>query len=335
MRRLTLILSDLYLPEEGIGGGFPQTEALPALSSLLRFADGPEPIGDWRRWLLRQAGGPLATRPLAAICATGKLSATDAANAWLATPVSLEARLDHVRMTDRGLLHLDSGERAAWCAEFDRVFGPTYSLHDGGDRAFLLGGISGAGSVVDPARLLGDEIGPALPGADAPQLRRLWSEIEMWLHGAAMNEARERAGQRRLSALWLWGRNADARDARGDEMADAEFFGGDPLIEALLRWRQRSPRGAPPALADIDQGHSHVVAEFAPLTGRAHESLASLDVNWFAAARQALDRGALSQLEIVANDRCFRISRRSRWRLWRARSPWLEILARPVVTQQA
>src|SRR5688572_4066121 len=140
MQRLTLILSDLYLPEEGVSGGFPRTDELPALSALLRFADGPERIGDWRRWLLSRVGGQLAEIPLAAICGHGKLTRPALDTAWLATPVALEARLDHVRMVDRGLLHLDDDERAAWCTEFNRVFGPTYSLHDGGERAFILSG---------------------------------------------------------------------------------------------------------------------------------------------------------------------------------------------------
>ena len=50
MRRLTLILSDLYLPDEAARGmAVPTTRHLPNLEWLLRFADSPEPIGDWRR----------------------------------------------------------------------------------------------------------------------------------------------------------------------------------------------------------------------------------------------------------------------------------------------
>ena len=36
MRRLTLILSDLYLPEEAMAGEVPQTQQMPALEWLLR-----------------------------------------------------------------------------------------------------------------------------------------------------------------------------------------------------------------------------------------------------------------------------------------------------------
>lgn len=328
MRRLTLILSDLYLPEQGVGGDFPQTLVLPELGRLLRFARSAERIGDWRRWLLWQIGGSLVEIPLAAICAYERVSGAELDSAWLATPVALEARLDHVRMADRGLLHLEAGERAAWCAEFNRVFGSEYSLHDCGERAFILSGLAPSSEVSDPARVLGAEIGPALPGAAAPELRRLWTEIEMWLHGSALNDARERARQRRVSALWLWGRQADARGSRGNDDRDVELYGADPLVGGLSSMRQPQRRGAPQSLAQIDSARAHVIVEFAALTGRAHEGLAALDANWFAAARQALTSGELSRLEIVANDRCFRITPHAHWRFWRRPRGWLENLAR-------
>jgi hypothetical protein len=51
--------------------------------------------------------------------------------------------------------------------------------------------------------------------------------------------------------------------------------------------------------------------------------LQSLDTHWFAPARAALGDGSLAALDIIANDRWFRITARSRWRFWRARQSWL------------
>lgn len=329
MRRLTLILSDLYLPDDRQAGGeFPQTHELPALSWVLGHASRSEPIGEWRRWLVGQVAGQLVGIPPASICAVEKVSGAEVETAWLATPVALEARLDHVRMTDRGLLYLDVDERAAWCAEFNRIFGPQYSLHDAGERAFILSGLPGSARTSDPARLLGNEIGPSLPAADAPELRRLWAEIEMWLHGSALNDTRERARKRRISALWLWGRDAGTRGSPGSDERDVELYGGDPLLGGLSRMRQFPLRDVPAALAQIEGSRQHVVAEFAVLTGHPHESLAAIDASWFAAARHALERGELAALDVVANDRRFRISPRSSWKFWRRRRSWLEILAR-------
>ena len=329
MQRLTLILSDLYVPEEGVGGDVPQAQELPAMSALLRFAKR-ETIGDWRRWLLLQAGGPLADLPLAAICADERVPGTALDAAWLATPVALEARLDHARMADRGLLRLNAAERATGCEEFNRVFGPQFLLYDGGDRAFILTGVAPvATAIADPARLLGADIGTALPGPDAPELRRLWAEIEMWLHGSALNTERERTGKRRVSALWIWGRGANETGSRGLNEPSVEIHGGDPLIEGLIRRWQQHSRGLPTSLDQFVGTRPHVIVEFAPLTGEPQEALTALDDSWFRAAQQLLERGALSALEIIANDVLFRVTPHARMRFWRRSRGWLENLAHP------
>jgi hypothetical protein len=329
MRRLTLILSDFYLPEEATHS-LPDTQELPALEWLLRYSNSSTHVGDWRAWLLAQTAPGLKYLPIAAISAHGRIDGRDLDSAWLATPVALEARLDHVRLLDRGLLRLDDSERASCCEEFARVFGPQYLLHEGGERGFFLSGLPPIGMpTVDPARLIGTEIGPALPGREAGELRRLWAEIEMWLHGAAFNNVRERAGKQRVSALWLWGAQSTPppRERVEGWRADAAYFGGDPMIAALSRL-DSSPAGAPKQLAHIQSDAPHVVVEFAALTGEPHESLETLDTNWFAPAKSALLTGELRELELVANDRRFRIGTRAHWRVWRRRRTWLAQFAR-------
>jgi len=319
MRRFTLILSDLYLPSELVAGevvkNLPHTLALPALERLLRFSDSPALVGDWRTWLLTQLG-------------TGQ----DVEWTWRATPVALEARLDHVRLVDRGLLRLDASERLSCCEEFARVFGPQYLLHDGGERTFFLSGLRPAGvHIADPARLLGCDVGPALPSREASELRRLWTEIEMWLHGSAFNTERERAGKRRVSALWLWDAASKPDPGRlSPRRADVAFFGGDPLICGLNRTMGVPELGVPGEWSQIDGTASRVVLEFAVLTGGRHESLDALDANWLAPAQAALRSGELPELELVANDHRFRIGAHSHWKVWRRPQPWLSHL-RPSV----
>jgi hypothetical protein len=310
MRRLTLILSDLYLPEEAGRGDAQVTHDLPNLEWLLRFSDSPELIGDWRRWLLEQTGRNLDST-------------------WLATPVALEARLDHVRLLDRGLLRLDESERERCREEFARAFGPQYQLLDGGERTFFLSGLPAAAvPTVDPARLLGTEIGPALPKREASELRRLWAEIEMWLHGAAFNVQRERAGKRRVVALWLWSAEvAPSPVGRVEpERAAAAYYGGDPTIVALGRIDAQPESAVPKQLANIDSDAPHVIVEFSALTGSRQESLEALDAHWFADAKSALATGDIHELDVVANDRRFRIGARPQWKFWRRRRPWLASL---------
>ena len=343
MQRLTLILSDLFLPEDtDAHTPLPRPIPLPALDGLLRFADASRRIPDWRTWLageLEQLA--LAKLPVAQGCALGLLEPHAAATAWLATPVSLEARLDHVRLTDRGLLSLDAGERAAWCMEFARAFGPQYALHDVGERGFLLSGIARTDArTTDPARLLDADIGPGLPaGPAASELRRLSAEIEMWLHAAPLNAARERERQPRISALWLWGGGVEGSHHEPAVVApqatssrDVYFHGADPFIVSLARSRgavRSEPwiGAASATYRDIENLALHAVVEQAPMTGPAEQSLSSLEARWFTPLHAALSAGSLAACDVIANDRWFRIRPGGRWKFWRRRVHWLKRLA--------
>src|SRR5690349_15887140 len=171
MRRLTLILSDLYLPEEA-AEAWDVAAPLPNLSWLLRFARAPERVDDWRRWLLRELELPGSSDvAVADTAARAFLDAGSDAATWLATPVRLSARLDHVRLETRGLLRVDAHEAAAFCAEFATQFAPQFQLHAAGERNFLLTGLEPLSArTVDPARLLGADIGGALPDGGAAPL---------------------------------------------------------------------------------------------------------------------------------------------------------------------
>jgi hypothetical protein len=185
-------------------------------------------------------------------------------------------------------------------------------------------------TTVDPARLLDADIGQALATdtAAARELRRLGTEIEMWLHSAATNAARERAGRRRISALWLWGGGAPTSVAGANDVHWSEFrlHGTDPFVAALENLGAREPAGARPAsFAELSSAPSTIL-ELAPMSGAPSESLPALESNWFAPARTALSEGTLDLLTIVANDRVFRVRRRQGWKFWRRRRSWLQSL---------
>jgi len=299
----------------------PDTQPLPALEWLLRFSTARR-IGEWRRWLAEDLGATeLAGTSYASALAASIGAKT--AGAWLATPASLEARLDHVRLRDRGLLRLPAAQRLQLIEDFARNFGPGLVLHEAGERGFLLeGGPVASAATVDPARLLDADVGPALPAAaQAGELRRLAAEIEMWLHSAALNSEREQSGQRRITSLWLWGGGADAAAAwRGA----GDIHGGDPWLIALAGERGVS---AVPARFEQLPADEHAVVELAPMSGTPQESLGALESNWFEPLRAALSAGTLDVLNLVANDKTFVVRARAGWRFWRARRGWLAALA--------
>jgi len=332
MRRLTLILSDLYLPAEASLENLPAPAMLPCLDWLLRFAQVTSLADDWRQWLSLELGlRALAGHSVAAMAARAMLPRDLVATAWLATPVRLEARLDHVRLTDRGLLRLTATERQSLMVEFANSFGPDYALHDAGPRGFVLSGVQAARvATVDPARLLDADIGPAVPhGAQARELRRLGSELDMWLHRSALNDARERGGVPRISSLWLWGGGTGEVGAPAESAlsAGASIFGEDPaLVGVAQATTQRVLKPVPTALAAIAPDVGHAVVELTPMSGATRPGLASLEADWFAPLRAALNRGEWSVVELVANDRCFRLTPSSHWRIWRPRRHWLATL---------
>jgi hypothetical protein len=329
MRRLTLILSDLYLPADAVRESFPTTLDLPALEWLLRFAQSRR-IDDWRSWLARELGAAaLADWPVAHVVA--QAAGLPADGAWMATPVALEARLDHVRLRDRGLLHVPLDQQQALQAEFAGLFGNALSLHAAGRPSLLLsGGPQADVATRDPARLLDSDIGGALPGgsAAAGELRRLGAEIEMWLYSSPLNAAREKAGQKRIAALWLWG-GGPARGAESPARGLRRFrlYGSDAYHGSLQHWIDGAAlQPVPPGFADADDELPTFI-ELAPMSGRASETLPELERNWFAPARNALQSGSLGSLQLVANDRVFESSARSGWKFWRRRRGWLESLA--------
>jgi hypothetical protein len=334
MRRLTLILSDLYLPARATRASIPKALPLPAFEWLLRFSHVRR-IDDWRRWLARELGAATITDwPVAHVCALAHELPPE--STWMATPVALEARLDHVRLRDRGVLRLPPDQQRALRDEFEKVFGGDLALFAEGSPSLLLrGGPRSDIATHDPARLLDSDIGDALPRANAAagDLRRLGAEIEMWLHSSAVNTAREAGGQRRVSSLWLWG-GGEARAASAEkprfEPGDVHLLGEDNLVRALLGLANRDTTpDIPRAFGDLAGAAGYV--EFAPMSGRPSHALPEIERHWFAPARNALLSGELEELRIVANDRMFAVRAPARFKFWRRRRNWLESLHNPAM----
>ena len=331
MRRLSLILSDLYLPSEAEGER-PDVARLPHFEWLLSIAGNRRLIPDWRRVITADVGRlDLLRRSPAEIAAHARFPEAVSRTGWLATPVNFEARLDHVRLTPRGMLALTSEERGAWCSEFGQAFGPELSLHEAGPRAFLLTGLPAlTAQTLEPARFLGSDISQGLPvGPDSGRLRRLGAEIEMWAHGCVLNREREKRRQPLLSGLWLWGGNgfpvADVGNAKSPPAP--VFAGDDPCLAGLAHLvTGRQPAIAESLDAFATDAHDGI-AEFSPMIDAKH-SLAHLDAHWFGPASLALKKGELSELRIFANDRVFCVVNSDRLKFWRRRQTWIDSLRR-------
>jgi len=351
---VAIILSDLYLSENGRGGDQRESAlppaVLPALTRVARFA-GMSPLpGNWRGWLAGWLGrGDLAaacdTTP--AVIAAAAVRAPeglppDTGSVWLVTPLHLTAGLTSVHLDYRGLLKLDTATLDSLCRDFDAAFAARgFSLHHlvGGGLIACGQGFAQLPLTRDPARLLGGGIdGSTVHGPGAAALMRLGAEVEMWLHAHPVNAARARRREPPLTTLWLWGGGeplparllAPPLPASHPDATFMSVFGEDPvaaglcalsgarLRSAALNAHELLSSGAARTAAVIELFHTDQ-----PQPATLTDLLQHLDERVLAPLINALKDGVIRQLTLIANDRCSVLTARDGLRFWRrSRGPW-------------
>ena len=333
MPRLVLVISDLYPSRQSVTG-------LPRLANLERWLARGRREGlasGWQQWLLaayldeRWSQLPWAEVAAAACDANGR-------HAWLATPVHLVAGIDTVRLHPAGLLHLAPPEQQALAADFAVVFRDSgWTLRPTGYRELLLTGTApryARGG--DPARWLGADPTPGVMAAadaasgDARQLRRLGSELEMWLHEHPLNRARNAAGQLTVSGLWLWGGATQpvpvlSTPARASPL---QVYGADLFLAGLCRLVGGSPHALPALGAPPEPMGADAIVHLT-LGGAADSAgLLALERDLLAPLMQQLRRGQWDALTLLAGEQGMTL-RSAGWRPWTrlARNPpWWEHL---------
>jgi hypothetical protein len=284
------------------------------LEKLLACAQGQVEASDWRADGFRVLAPQPPTMPTvaaAALCAEGR--ATDAAWVCVATPVHYVAEPSNVRLPPDGMLSLDPLAAEALALDFNRVW------TDSGFR--LIAGRAGAlycsfdrmlsAFMHDPADALGRHIEAFLPsGSDAPRLRLLMSEIEMWLFEHAVNRARPAQGSAVITGLWLWGGGAPVKSL---PEIQGWVEGDDPFFSAL---------GAGHATT-VREGSGVVVASQEP----GSDGWQRAGLAWLETAAAQLRSGRLARLELSAGKRCFTVTTLGAHAFWRRRRPWWESFA--------
>jgi len=288
----------------------PRRSAL--LEQLLARADAPRPVSDWRAEAFRSIAPPDTRAPAvapAALFAEG--AAVDGAWICLATPVHYVAEMTSVRLSPDGILSLNAAAAAALAADFNRVWSDSGIRLAAGAAGHLFCTFDRTLHVTtrDPQEVLDRHIEEYLPvGADAPRLRRLMSEMEMWLFEQNENSTRAELGSARISGLWLWGGGAPLSslpEVPGWTAGDDVYF---------------------KALGDRRGGTSDsgvIVAAATPGSDEWHE----IESRRLKPAAALLRAGRLSRLDLSAGDRCFSVTKRAMRRFWRRSKPWWESLA--------
>jgi hypothetical protein len=338
--QLQLVVSDLHLDPDALGAA--PAETLPRLSGLeavLRWGRCLPAPADWRAFVAGCLGrADLALLPPAQVVAAAA-GIGQADTPWLAAPVHLVAGLDHLRLHAAGLLRLADAEQSTLIDAFNAVFGGDgLRLHAVPAGLLLTGCGASRARTQDPARYLGADVRSApAQGEDASRLRRLGTEIEMWLHASALaiNRDRARRGALPVNALWLWGGGASAVDAQGRDSGVAlRAYAEDAYVAGLgaLGGRRVLP---PPASFDVLCGGERAAEDVAPWlvclsaagTGSGDAPLSRLDATWIAPAVAALREGRLVSLGLYVGGQQRQLRRPDFWQFWRRSRPWWESLA--------
>jgi hypothetical protein len=369
VEEVVIVIADLYLTSAAEAASIRRVE-LPGLGHIARYGTGHALTQGWRPWLAAWAGrAALAGEPPASIASAASRSMAsldESPMVWLATPVHFVAGLSSVHLDVRGLLQVELTVRQMLAAEFNATFaGSGFQLEALGSAGFLLRGPTVAAvTTVDPARVLGASINEALPtAADAPRLRRLSAEIEMWLHEHPVNQERVQRGRLPISALWFWG-GGIARDSvtarleaetlsttfadtvpvsaiRGAALLAATAhappgaaFGRDPYLHGLWRSTGSTAHAVPSDFEEV-LGHTDRRAVFVIELSQAfdthrdwtiRDALVDADGRWIVRALAALRRGDVARVTVVANDHKLSLGPRDRLKLWRMPRPALTAL---------
>jgi hypothetical protein len=233
--------------------------------------------------------------------------------AWvcLASPVLYVAETNNVRLPAEGVLTLAQTEAETLALDFNTEW------NDGGVR--MISGRSGRlyclfdraldASTRDPTDALGEHIEDYLPtGADATRLRRLMSEIEMWLFTHELNRRRAAEGSYVVSGLWLWAGGAPLKalpEVPGWVAGEDVFFGAF----------KGSSGGQP--------GGGIIIVPEIPGSDAWHQA----ESRWLKPAVAQLRRGGISHVYLSAAQHRYSLTTAGLRRFWRRRQPWWESFA--------
>jgi hypothetical protein len=284
------------------------------LERLLAGADASTAVEDWRADAFRVIAAPMTAMPgvgAVALCAEqGPPPAGAAGSVFVATPVHYLAEMSNVRLPADGILSLRQPEAEALAIDFNRVWRDAGVRLIAGRHADLLCAVDQTITVTtrDPEDVLDRHIENYLPaGAAAARLRRLMSEIEMWLFEHAVNRVRVAGGMAAVNGLWLWG----GGPALASLPAVEGWTAGDDVFFRAFASRSAAPNSAAAAVLVIAAQPGS--AEWREAGSRGLESSVT-----------DLSAGRIERLQLSAGNRCFTVTARWRRRFWRRLRPWWE-----------
>lgn len=292
-------------------------QRLPALELL--FGRGRRARRDSalpERWLLEQFGCSGTALPAGALTAFADGAGSNVScvdGSWSrADPVHLRVDRDRLTLVPGGALEVSVEEARALCEALNRHFSPEFGFYPfhPGRWCMRLGAVQGP-DAAPTLEVAGEDVNAHLPaGGGASRWHALLNEIQMVLHAAPVNEARERRGEPPVNSVWLWGsgelpgaararwRSVSAEDPVALGLARLAGVAQRRLAVDVQAWMAQAPETGrhlivleqlrePCALGDVQ---------------RYVDRLQALEACWFAPLLAALRRGRIGMITIHVPD---------------------------------
>ncbi|HZX32064.1 MAG TPA: hypothetical protein VFF03_11995 [Rhodocyclaceae bacterium] len=260
---------------------------------------------------------------------------------WIcADPVHLRFHHEQIILAEAGAFELDEDEACALADGLNQAFSDLGRFHVADRRRWYLRLNSHAQHSFPPiSAVAGRRIEGELPNEpQASKLRSRLNEIQMFLHGHPVNEARGSAGKPAVNSLWLWG--AGTLPAMRSNTHDG-IWSSDPLALGLARSGRVQAHPLPghlDALLSHAAPQSHHLVVLDQLQAPAiyedsrgwRETMIQLEANWFAPLKAVMGRDirALTLIAPTVYGRLtWEVKGNARWQFWR-RPKSIAVLAR-------
>lgn len=274
-----------------------------------------------------------------------------ASTTWMAAdPVHLRFHQDRLVLADASQFELGPDTARDYVAALNVHFGDLGRFHAVAPERWYLevsDTMLTAHSDLPPlSAVAGRGVDQILSGAtDARELRRSINEVQMLLHTLPLNAKRERAGLLPINSLWLWG--AGPLPERRESDFDG-VWSAAPLPAGFARAAgvpsHRLPVDARRLFEHAAADSHHLVVLDQLLRPVQYENaaayrtvLADLDRDWFMPLGEALRKGQIDRLHLVAPTAFGTLTadhaRFDAWKLWRRPTP-LRQLAEQLASQR-
>lgn len=276
-------------------------------------ATAPRHLADWRSDAFTGIASADSTPSLAGAALLSACGPMPGQWVCMASPVHVTAGMTDLSMAQDGILELHTAETRRLAQDFNAVFANSGVRLVDGHPALLFCVFDDVLEVVthEPAEAIGQDLFGLQPsGRDAPRLRRLMSEMELWLHEHPLNRARLDCGNAVITGIWLWGGGRIPATFSG---LHGWTSGRDPLFAAF-----GNAARLPPVGADGRRPPGVLVCDVAP--GEADWE--GVEQTWLQPVAAALRKGEIEQLTLSLDNHAITIMRTTSWRFWRRSRPW-------------